>query len=759
MKFRIAVAAALVATSLRTASIPCLAGPPAVGVVDSIEMSRVVALVEHFASDRARRAILPSPGATHFALLLRRGNLSNNTNEFTLQIWSTSQASTKRAPDQSITLASSSNRPGIQDVKWLPQGETLFFLGERQGELHQLYSFNIKSGELTQLSHSSTNVLSYGASTDGRAIVLAAEEPAREIWDRAAMRQGLLVSPELPVQDLIVGKRDPGDPRFCDYVQIILLRRDRDALSERRIADHVKMWPGDPLSLSPDLMNVLLPVMVELIPESWADYQDPLIQRLARNRVRAGQYSVLRRYAVLDVATGKLDSLIDAPIDVRYPASFAWNPSGRSAVVTNTYLPIAAVSKSRGVADTGSSFTVEVDLATRQVKKLSSDKLLAPAWNDEDTLTFDTAVPGEGERPQATFRRRADNWEKARTVTQAAIVNKASRKFSVVEDLNTPPRLIVRDGRPDRSRTLFDPNPRFSRLAFGRVRKLHWRTVDGFEESGGLYFPVGYESGRRYPLVIQTHGFDSAQFWIDGPYTTGFCAQALAGRGIMVLQAEEDSREFDTHSGTLYNVQMFEAAIEDLNGRGLIDPERIGIIGFSHTAPDVAYALIRSKYHFTAAAFADAVDNGYLLYLFDNTPDYQRSIEGSLGGPPFAPDSLETWLRRSPTFNMNEIATPIRIVAASPVDLLYEWDWLQGLARLGKPVEMVVLQDGAHELQKPWERIVSQEGNVDWFSFWLAGYEEPIPAKRDQYLRWEKMCEVQKSAHPDRPAFCATVRQ
>jgi hypothetical protein len=33
-------------------------------------------------------------------------------------------------------------------------------------------------------------------------------------------------------------------------------------------------------------------------------------------------------------------------------------------------------------------------------------------------------------------------------------------------------------------------------------------------------------------------------------------------------------------------------------------------------------------------------------------------------------------------------------------------------------------------------RLVAQTGNVDWFRFWLQGYEDPDPTKQSQYARW-----------------------
>jgi len=73
-----------------------------------------------------------------------------------------------------------------------------------------------------------------------------------------------------------------------------------------------------------------------------------------------------------------------------------------------------------------------------------------------------------------------------------------------------------------------------------------------------------------------------------------------------------------------------------------------------------------------------------------------------------------------------------------------EWEWFAALTRLNKPVDMVYIQDGQHVLQKPWDQMVSQQGNVDWFCFWLKGDEDPAPSKTEQYARWRELRTLQQ---------------
>jgi hypothetical protein len=48
-----------------------------------------------------------------------------------------------------------------------------------------------------------------------------------------------------------------------------------------------------------------------------------------------------------------------------------------------------------------------------------------------------------------------------------------------------------------------------------------------------------------------------------------------------------------------------------------------------------------------------------------------------------------------------------------------------------------------HVLSNPGERMTAQGGTVDWFCFWLQDYEDPDPAKADQYKRWRELKTLQ----------------
>jgi len=194
---------------------------------------------------------------------------------------------------------------------------------------------------------------------------------------------------------------------------------------------------------------------------------------------------------------------------------------------------------------------------------------------------------------------------------------------------------------------------------------------------------------------------------------------------------------------------MLEAAIDALDGRGVIDRVKIGLQGFSRTCFYDLYFLTHSSYAVAAADLADGVDYGYLQYLafFDR---FGEPFERVNGGRPWGPTQAQ-WLERTSGFRLDQVKAPLRLTAIGPGGLLEEWEPYAGLLLQGKPAELVYIPAGSHVLVKPWERLTSQQGAVDWFRFWLQGYEDPDSTKTPQYTRWRKL-HAQRDSTPVSPS-------
>ena len=512
------------------------------------------------------------------------------------------------------------------------------------------------------------------------------------------------------------------------------------------------------LSLSPDGESVVTTSKVRDVPQSWESLY-PTPYQSSPFRFRAGQSA--SEYVLIDLRTGIVQTLTDTPTSsdggwYTY-ISPSWSRDGQAILLPGTFIRsndsvaskpcIAVVSfvskavtcvemlKGQNETHTEEGFRARI----KDARFENSDELRVNILHDDSS-------------PNTTEYRRLGNggWEVS---DQLKPIQPLALEVAVVQALDASPRLLASNKRT--SRVIWDPNPQLGAIELGQVRVRAWKDADGREWRGGLYLPGDYTSGHHYPLVIQTHGFAESQFVPSGLYPTAFAARALAATGIAVLQVREPCPIAARNEGQCA-VSGYEVAVNKLVAEGLIDSEKIGIIGFSRTCFYAMETLTTSSLHIKAASITDGQMVTYLQYMIavgflDDVPPQFDTV---VGARPFG-TGLQQWLTRSPGFNLDKITAPLLVNAEGPLSLLsFMWEPYAGLRALHKPVDLIMLNTQEHVLTNPAVRMASQSGTVDWFRFWLQGYEDPDPVKAEQYRRWENLCDMQVEENPNQPAFC-----
>jgi hypothetical protein len=707
----------------------------AVTVVDSIEMTRLGD--PSYTQGASSKGIVAkfSPDGKRFVVVLKKGNLEHNTNDYSLVLFETSTMFQSPEPQLLLSMSSSSNRPAIANVAWLDDNDTILFLGEHPGEQTQLYSLKCRTKELKSLTNHATSLTSFVATASGDEVVYAAEGPVSTVFTGSS-RTGIIVQHQL-VSDLIKGQKE-----FNEYS--VFVKQTGNEV-ERKIEIQGRIVDTElEMSLSPDGAHILLQTEAKTIPPAWGEYQEKFLQTFTHQAASPDTATNVHQYEVADTRTGASHVLVDAPISV-YGSEMAWSPDNKSVVVAGMYLPLNVSDPAEQALRRANTFLVEFNIANGDFTAISHDDLRLLQWDPAanavicdvgrlDSLNGKTT-------PKAYFRKSGEkkNGEKWSKITDVKQTPRSLPDIVLEEDANTPPRMFAIDAAAGRKSLLMDLNPQFENLAFAKVEEVNWQNSFKDKVKGGLYWPVGYVAGRKYPLIIQTHGWDPDRFWMDGLFTTAFAARSFAGKGYFVLQVDDiDSNLMDTPKELPHAMAKYEGAVDYLARRGLIDRNLVGIIGFSRTNLYVEYTITHSKRHVAGAVVADA-SYGFSTYMvFGNAyPAAIAEIERR-DGPPFG-KGLRQWLKVAPDFLMDRVETPLRVQAMGPSSVLGEWPWLTGLSRLNKPVELLYVPEGVHVLEKPWDRIASQQGDVDWFDFWIKGEEDPDPAKAEQYKRWREL--------------------
>ena len=673
-----------------------------------------------------------SPDGKRFVVVTEKGHPETNENEFTLLLFETKDAFPSPRPNALLSLRSRSNRDAIKNVKWVGN-ENLYFIGEARGS-SQVYSLNMLTRKLRRWTSHPTSIVDFDTDPRERVLVYAAEPgPPREAAVSEKIDHGYAITLET-LGEIPRSRADFHQPDTAQGEELFVKRRGERAV---RVPLRDRYLPLAPVSVAPDGQHAEFAVFLRDVPPWWVEYEDEFIRPEVKAYRRKGSIAWLMRYMLVDTKTKRAEPLLPGPV-AWISNGTAWSPDGKRLAVSGVFLPLDISDSAERETRKKHPFAVEVEMKTGAFEKITSRELVVVNWeSNPERISFrPSSQPAAPVR--TTYVRGPSGWSEA-----SGRNPKTSEplEISVEQDLNTPPKLFATDRVSGRKSVLLDPNPQFRELEFGKVEAITWKATDGHEVEGGLYLPPDYQPGVRYPLVLQTHGFSKHEFWINGPWNSGFAAQPLAARGIVVLQTGHGTEPggYMKHHRSLEEapreMAAYEGAIDYLDAKGIIDRERVGIIAFSRTQYHVEYTLTHSSYHFLAATLVDGFDGGYLQYLMN--PYSEKDEVMVNGGPPFGA-TFANWMEHSVSFRMDHVHTPIR-VECHDWGIIGCWEWYSVLTHMGKPVELIYLPDAVHILVKPWERMTSQQGDVDWFCFWLRNEEDQNPEKQEQFGRWREL--------------------
>lgn len=314
----------------------------------------------------------------------------------------------------------------------------------------------------------------------------------------------------------------------------------------------------------------------------------------------------------------------------------------------------------------------------------------------------------------------------------------------VREDLNQLPQIVRYDLKNHQTKIISSLNLQVEEMLLGEVEEISIQTNTGLSTNGYLLYPIVRNKNTRYPLIIATYGFHGKTHKANiQEWHTTFPAQILAREGYVVLLLNDvggfsqtyvdDAKKARDEEG--WNaLEVFEHAVTLLNQKGLIDPERVGLYGWSHGAFIVEFLISHSN-KFQAASIGEGGDYNPGCFWLTGMQQWTKIFNNVFGGPPWG-ETLKNYFDFSPFFQIDKIKTPLLMEfsqAASCVGL----EMYSPLRYLKTPVELVIYDDEEHNFIKPKARLASMARKVEWFNYWLLDKKEL--KKESQYHRWDKM--------------------
>jgi dipeptidyl aminopeptidase/acylaminoacyl peptidase len=297
-------------------------------------------------------------------------------------------------------------------------------------------------------------------------------------------------------------------------------------------------------------------------------------------------------------------------------------------------------------------------------------------------------------------------------------------------DLQHPADVYISSVASFNATKLTDHNPQLKDIARGRGEVIQWKSKDGLEIEGILIYPVGYEAGKRYPLIANIHGGPSGVWTQAFPGSWGNYTHVWAGKGWAVFLPNVRGSSGYGEKFLLANVkdwgggdyQDIQSGLDELVKRGLADPDKLGQAGWSYGGYMTAWTLTQTN-RFKAVMVGAGLTNMFSMY---STNDLQTVLEGYFGAQPW--DDLEGyWTKTSAMAHIKKAKTPTLILHGAQdlrVPVGQAQELYMGLKKNNVPVQLVFFPREGHGLMEPRHQLDKMKREYAHFAKYVLGADE-----------------------------------
>ncbi len=580
----------------------------------------------------------------------------------------------------------------VSSIGWTPDGQMVTFLAKREGDEHtRLYGISTQGGEARVLAEPNGAVRGYSFSPDGAQVAL-------------------IVAP--PEPDELSELKDQG------FNQIIFEEQWRSNLLEI----HTLGAQSEVLEIEGSVQQV-----------QWSPAGDRLAISVTPRQL-VDDTLMFQKIRIVS-PDGTPMGRIDNPGKL---GAMAWSPSGEHLAFLGTTVQRDPREGRLLVAGkNGGAFTELMPGLEGHVWHLD--------WHG-DEIVF---VSFEGvETRLASIRPNGDN---ARTLVQLGdlvfqdlSVNSAG-EMALVATRPTHPRELYRwsEGASVPQR-ITNSNAWLADVDLARQSVVEYQADDGLRLEGLLIWPLGYEAGERYPLILGVHGGPEAHYsngWLTSYALPGQVAAAegyfmfypnyrgSTGRGVEFTLSSQGAPAAEEFSDLIDGV-------DHLIEQGWVDGDRVGITGGSYGGYATAWGATYYTERFAAAVMNVGLSDKIAML---GTSDIAQELY-LVHYLTWPWEDWELYRKASPIYYADQADTPILIMhgAADPrVDptqsrILYRYLVLQ---EDPPPTRLVLYPGEGHGNQRAASRWDYSLRLMRWMNHYLKGPGgEPPPHAIDYGL-------------------------
>ena len=642
---------------------------------------------------------------------------------------------------------------------WLPDGNSFLFLSNREAPAtgaaqNQIYLMRIDGGEARKITDAKDGVVDFSLSPDNKTIAYRAGRAETRQLYRMSVAGVETAKPEsLTKQPAGVDAWEwAPDSKRIYFVTADKFDADEKARRDKRFTVNIRnaetptsgLWVLDLNGVAGGIQvdGAKMAAGVTRLSEAgaysvmsfaisddgkWIGFRGGSAKRYERNITQEGLYSDLY---LMDAASGKIERLTEN-IEVGESGP-SFSPDGRWVAYTapdNTekYSMTNGRIYIRAVGDRGKPF--------RKLDGGFDGDLSIGFWSkDGKTIYFNEGIRAT----QQLFSIDCDQNE-FRQITKepgSISVNRDDKTGKILinySDGATPNTIFVAPSIEQVANKatwikLTDTNPQVRGFALGQQEEITWTSTDGTKVGGVLVKPVGYQAGRRYPLIVAIHGGPAAADILS--FNGGYGSQVYAGAGYMVLRPNyRGSTNYGFKHKTDIVGNYFQKGYEDimsgvdyLIAQGMVDGNQMGALGWSAGGHWSNWILTHTD-RFKAISSGAGTSNWISMYA---QSDVQRNRQFYLGDKlPY--DDHDAYWNQSPLKYIRNAKTPtmIHVVEGDPrVPSPQSIELHMALKAVGVPTELFMYPGNTHGIPDTRNQLVKAVSEMAWMDYYVRGKGE-----------------------------------
>jgi dipeptidyl aminopeptidase/acylaminoacyl peptidase len=396
-----------------------------------------------------------------------------------------------------------------------------------------------------------------------------------------------------------------------------------------------------------------------------------------------------------------------------------WSPDGQTIAFLNT------------VRDTTNKRIWLASSAGTSASRLAVDGFdLIPVglrWAESGrALYFETGMKGTTQiyRVDVAARRAAPLTAGDRTFHLFSINDRTNRIAYAIDDPTHLDDLHVADLNGRNQKQLTHLNAALMKqLTLSPVERVPFKGADGWDVDGFFMKPIGWEAGKKYPMVLTIHGGPAGQLGFDWYHE--FQVYAAHGWAVFFTNprgstgyGEKFERGIELNWGGNDYVDVMNGVDAILAKYPWIDRDRLGVTGGSYGG-FLTNWIIGHTTRFKAAVTLRSISN---FVSDDGTRDGAYGHREDFQGDIF--EKFETYWSASPLKYAKSVKTPT-LVLHSDLDFRVPIEqgeqWFRALQHYGVPSEVVFFPRENHNLTRTGEPKHLVE-SLNWQVYWFDRY-------------------------------------